>query len=181
MCCPATWSNACFVAAMGWRRISMWDYTFYPSYTHMSHLLKYSVSVNKHPIISSPYSFMRFIVKGCSDDKVTWIFGVCMLSSPKSPDFKTLEQGVHENGLSYMGHSENEILGGTPLNMKWLEDFPCLIRNFSICHNEIFVASSDNFNSNWKITSEPHISMQCRHTRVWMNFAQMCFNGRNEL
>ena len=54
----------------------------------MSHLLKYSVSINKHPKISSPYSFKRFILKGCSDSKVTWIIGICMLSSPKSLKFK---------------------------------------------------------------------------------------------
>ena len=38
-----------------------------------------------------------------------------MLNSPKSPNFITL--GDHENGLSYMGHKKNEILGETHLNM----------------------------------------------------------------
>ena len=58
-----------------------------------------------------------FIVKGCCDRKLTWIIGICMLLSPKSPNFITLGQGVHENGPSYIGHSKNEILGETPLNM----------------------------------------------------------------
>ena len=58
-----------------------------------------------------------FIVKGCSDSKLTWICGICMLFPPKSPNFITLGQGVHENGLSYTEHSKNEILGETPLNM----------------------------------------------------------------
>ena len=92
----------------------------------------------------------RFIVNGCSDSKLTRIFGICMLSSPGSPKFKTLGQGFHENGLSYMGHSKNEILGENPLTMTWIEDFPCLIRNFSICYNIILVVSPDGFNSNLK-------------------------------
>ena len=48
-------------------------------------------------------------------------------------------------------HSKNEILGETPLNMTWIEDFPCLIRNFSICYHLIFVVSPDGFNSNLEI------------------------------
>ena len=50
-----------------------------------------------------------FIVKRCSDSKLTWIFRICMLFSPKSPNFITLGQGVHENGLSYTGHCKNEF------------------------------------------------------------------------
>ena len=46
--------------------------------------------------------------------------------------FKTLRNGFYEIGLSHMGHSKNEILGETPLNMTWIEEFPCLICNFSI-------------------------------------------------
>ena len=43
-----------------------------------------------------------FIVKGCSDSKLTVIFGICMSysPSPRSPSFTTLGQSVHENGLS---------------------------------------------------------------------------------
>ena len=49
-----------------------------------------------------------------------------------------------------MGHSKNEILGETPLNITWIEGFPCLICKFSICCNLIFVISPDGFNSNLK-------------------------------
>ena len=95
--------------------------------------------------------FSVAFLKGCSDSELTWIFEICMLFSPKSPNFITLGQGVHKNGPSYIGHSKNKILGETPLNMTWIEDFPCLIRNFSIRYHLIFVVSPDGFNSNLKI------------------------------
>ena len=66
------------------------------------------------------------------------IFGICMLFSPKSPNSITLGQGDHENGPSYVGHSENEILGETPLNMTWKRISPVwyaifLYASFSFC------------------------------------------------
>ena len=97
------------------------------------------------------HTTFRFIVKGCSDSKLTWIFGTCMIFSPISPNFITLGQGVHENRPSYIGHSKNEILGEIPLNMTWIADFPCLVHNFSICYHLIFVVSPDWFYSNLKI------------------------------
>ena len=42
-----------------------------------------------------------------------------------------------------MKHSKSEILGETSLNMTRLEDFPCLIRSFSIRYNLIFGVSPD--------------------------------------
>ena len=53
-----------------------------------------------------------------------------MLYSPKSPHFKMLRQRVHENQLLRVGHRKNKILGETPVNMTWIEDFPCLICDF---------------------------------------------------
>ena len=48
------------------------------------------------------------------------------------------------------GTLQTRNFGGNPLNMTWIEDFPCLLRNFSLCYNLIFVVSPDGFNSNPK-------------------------------
>ena len=51
----------------------------------------------------------RFIVRNCSESKLTVIFGICMILSPGVPIFITLGRGVHENRQSYMGLSKYEI------------------------------------------------------------------------
>ena len=62
-----------------------------------------------------------FIVRDCSETKLTVVFGICMLLSPGSPIFRTLAQGVHENMQSYMGNSKNEILGDDDYDMnRWI-------------------------------------------------------------
>ena len=50
--------------------------------------------------------------------------------------------------LIVKGHGGKELLGKFPLNMAWMEDFPCLIDNFAIHYNLTIGMSPDNFNSN---------------------------------
>ena len=62
------------------------------------------------------HTTFRFIVKGCSDSKLTWIFGTCMIFSPISPNFITLGQGVHENRPSYRSEEHTSELQ-SPCNL----------------------------------------------------------------
>ena len=74
-----------------------------------------------------------------------------------------------------MWHGKNEILGETSLNMTWIEDFPCLKHNFSICHNLILVVSHDDLNSNLKKffwTTQSHVVQE------YQGMNEFCSNAR---
>ena len=80
-----------------------------------------------------------------------------MLFSPKSPNFITLGQGVHENMKSYTGQIKKQNFRGNPPEYDMNRGFPPeydmnrgFPRSDMICFHLIFVVSPDGLNSNLK-------------------------------
>ena len=67
------------------------------------------------PTLQGSELILRFIVKGCSDSKLTLIFGIRTLFTPRYPNFTTSGQGVRENSLSFMGQSKKLSFEGKPV------------------------------------------------------------------
>ena len=97
---------------------------------------------------------------------------ICVLYLARSPNFTTLGQGVHENGLSHVGHSNNEMLGDTPP-----PEYD-MIRRFHLPERQFFFM----LRLLWALTistqiriisSESCNAMQCRNTPVWTRLKQV--------
>ena len=91
------------------------------------------------------------MVRKCSESKLTVIFGICMIFSPRFQILITLGQDAHVNRQSYKDYSKNEILWKTSLNMTWIDGFPLSYGIFNIHYNSVFGLGPDEFNTKLNI------------------------------
>ena len=61
-------------------------------------------------------------------------------------------------------NSKNWILGETPLNMTWIEDFHCLMHSFSVCYNQ---ACKNRFGNDFRLLLSMVLYNWLCNSQIW--------------